>query len=240
MPHRTHLKRLPILISHSYISYAAPGRQISRYALRGDRTAFLFVFRRDQPLQKWPDREETKKILWKVFGHDRWTEIAEIFEHLERCNDLYFDGISQIQMLSWSRGRSVLVGDAAYAPSLLAGEGAGLAMAGAYILAGELERANGDHAVAFSSYERRLRNLIQRKQLSARRNAGSFAPETRTGLFARNLVLRLASNPIVSNWIIRRFLADNFELPDYPSGLPDEARSIASIPPQTKMGGSLV
>jgi 2-polyprenyl-6-methoxyphenol hydroxylase-like FAD-dependent oxidoreductase len=203
---------------HSYLSYAAPGRQISRCALRGDRTAFLFVFRREEPLQKRPDCEQTKKILWKTFGHDRWTEIAEIFEHLERCNDLYFDGISQIQMLGWSRGRSVLVGDAAYAPSLLAGEGAGLAMAGAYILAGELERANGDHTVAFSSYERRLRNLIQRKQLSARRNAGRFAPETRIGLFARNVVLRLASNPIVSNLIMRRFLADQFELPDYTSG----------------------
>src|ERR1700740_1343153 len=55
----------------------------------------------------------------------------------------------------WSSGLSVLVGDAAYAPSLLAGEGAGLAMAGAYVLAAELERANGDHTVAFSSYERR-------------------------------------------------------------------------------------
>ncbi len=203
---------------HSYLSYATPGRQISRYALRGDRTAFLFVFRREQPLQQRPDPEETRKILWKTFGHDSWTEIAEIFDHLERCNDLYFDGISQIQMLGWSRGRSVLVGDAAYAPSLLAGEGAGLAMAGAYILAGELERANGDHTVAFSSYERRLRNLIQRKQLSARRNAGSFAPKTRIGLFARNVVLRLASNPIVSNWIMRRFLTDEFELPDYTSG----------------------
>jgi 2-polyprenyl-6-methoxyphenol hydroxylase-like FAD-dependent oxidoreductase len=202
---------------HTYLSYAAPGRQISRYALRGDHTAFLFVFSREQPLKKQPDREEIKKLLWNAFGRDSWTEIAEIFDHLERCNDLCFDAVSQIQMPAWSSGLSVLVGDAAYAPSLLAGEGAGLAMAGAYILAGELERANGDHAAAFFSYECRLRNFIQRKQLSARRNAGSFAPKTRTGLFARNVVLRLASNPIVSNWIMRRFLTDEFELPDYTS-----------------------
>jgi len=39
--------------------------------------------------------------------------------------------------------RTVLVGDAAYCPSLLAGEGAAFAMAGAYILAGELQRSNG-------------------------------------------------------------------------------------------------
>ncbi|MFZ3376022.1 MAG: hypothetical protein WA183_10745, partial [Chthoniobacterales bacterium] len=181
-------------------------------------TAFLFVFSREQPFKEQPDREGIKKVLWNTFGRDCWTEIAEIFDHVERCNDLYFDAISQIQMTAWSSGLSVLVGDAAYAPSLLAGEGAGLAMAGAYVLAGELERANGDHAAAFSSYECRLRNLIQRKQFSARRNAGSFAPKTRTGLFARNVVLRLASNPIVSNWIMRRFLTDEFELPDYTSG----------------------
>ena len=202
---------------HTYLSYAAPGRQISRYALRGDRTAFLFVFRREQPFKKHPGRKDAKKILWKIFGCDRWTEVAEIFEHLEHCNDLYFDGISQIQMLPWSRGRSVLVGDAAYAPSLLAGEGAGLAMAGVHIPGGELKRANGDHTVAFSSYERRLRNLIQRKQLSARRNTGSFSPKLEPDCCSK------CCSP--SRFKSDREQLDNatllthqFELPDYTSG----------------------
>ena len=32
-----------------YVSYAIPGRQVARFAMRGDRTMFLFVFAADQP-----------------------------------------------------------------------------------------------------------------------------------------------------------------------------------------------
>src|SRR5262249_8605585 len=76
------------------------------------------------------------------------------------CDDLYFDSISQVRMPAWSKGRIGLVGDAAYCPSLLAGEGAGFALAGAYLLAGELQRASGDHLTAFRAYEQRFRPFI--------------------------------------------------------------------------------
>lgn len=42
-----------------------------------------------------------------------------------------------------------LIGDAAACISLLGGEGSGLAMTEASVLAGELQRANGDHRAAF-------------------------------------------------------------------------------------------
>jgi len=62
--------------------------------------------------------------------------MAEIKSHLEAFNDLYFDTVSQIELPIWSRGRVALVGDAAYCPSLLGGEGSAFAMAGAYLLPG--------------------------------------------------------------------------------------------------------
>jgi 2-polyprenyl-6-methoxyphenol hydroxylase-like FAD-dependent oxidoreductase len=43
------------------------------------------------------------------------------------------------------------MGDAAFCPSLPAGEGASLAMAAAYLLAAELTRAGGVHRVAFTN-----------------------------------------------------------------------------------------
>jgi len=110
----------------------------------------------------------------------------------------------------------VLVGDAAYCPSLLAGEGAGLALAGACLLGGELQRAGGDHLKAFRAYELCLRPLIERKQQSAQRFASSFTPTTSLGLFARDLVLRAMSISFVKNWLMRRFVTDEFGLPDYP------------------------
>jgi 2-polyprenyl-6-methoxyphenol hydroxylase-like FAD-dependent oxidoreductase len=200
----------------AYTSYAEPGRSISRYALRGGYTAFLFIFAREQPLKENPGLPDAKAMLRNRFEHDRWIEVPEILQRLEACDDLYFDSVSQVRMPAWSMGRVVLVGDAGYCPSLLAGEGAGFAMAGAYILAGELQRANGNHTAAYRAYERCLRNFIERKQQSAQQFATSFTPKTRLGLFVRDLVLRCTAFPPISNLLMRRFVTDRFVLPEYP------------------------
>lgn len=201
---------------HVYLSYAAPGRQISRFALRDDQTGFLFVFAKAEALAcRVRDVGMQKRVLLDHFGREPWVEWPEIQRHLERCEDLYFDMVSQIQLPSWSTGRVALVGDAAYCPSLLAGAGSAFAMAGAYILAGELQCAHGDHATAFASYERRFRPFIERKQKEARAFASSFTPKTSLGLFVRDVVLRLGAIPAVGSLLMRQFVVDRFELPDY-------------------------
>ena len=75
--------------------------------------------------------------------------------------DLYFDAVSQIRMERWSHGRAVLLGDAGYCPALLTGQGSTLAMMGAYILAGELKVALGDHQRAFHQYEQAFRPVVR-------------------------------------------------------------------------------
>lgn len=202
---------------HSYLSYAAPGRQISRYALRDDRTAFLFVFERQNQFPDPPhDPVVQKQILRDIFSREPWIEWPDIERRLDACEDLYFDAVSQIELPCWSRERTVLIGDAAYCPSLLAGEGAAFAMAGAYIVAAELERAGGAYDRAFAEYERRLRPFIERKQQLARGFAASFAPRTSFGLFVRDQLIRLTGIPVIGDFLMRRFLGDDFALPDYP------------------------
>ena len=115
------------------------------------------------------------------------------------------------------RGRSALVGDAAACVSLLAGEGTGLAMAEAYVLAGELRNGAGDHTAAFARYQERLMAFLRRKQESAARFASSFLPTTRFGLTFRNLVTSLLQIPTVADVFIGRDLRDDFELPDFGS-----------------------
>jgi 2-polyprenyl-6-methoxyphenol hydroxylase-like FAD-dependent oxidoreductase len=201
---------------HVYLSFAAPGRQISRFALREDQTGFLFVFVRTDALpDPAHDIASQKRVILKNFGHEPWVEWPEIKRHLETCEDLYFDTVTQIELPFWSVGRAALVGDAAYSPSLLAGEGAAFAMAWAYILAGELQNAQGDHASAFASYERRFRPFLERKQRSARAFASSFAPNSSLGLVVRDVVLRLGAIPPVADLLMRRFVVDRFELPGY-------------------------
>jgi 2-polyprenyl-6-methoxyphenol hydroxylase-like FAD-dependent oxidoreductase len=200
----------------SYLSFARPGRQISRYALRGDRSAFLFVFVQDAPLELDPhDAAAQKRVLRERFAGDGW-ECPEILERLEGADDLYFDAVSQIRASAWSSGRVALVGDAAYCPSLLAGAGAAFAMLGAYVLAGELERAGGDPASAYSAYERRLRPFIERQQENAARFASSFTPRTPLGLSFRNTLLKLMRIGPLGTWYARRAFANEFELPTYP------------------------
>ena len=83
---------------------------------------------------------------------------------MDDVDNLYFDRVSQIRKEQWTKGRTVLIGDAAACVSLLAGEGTGLAMTEAYVLAGELARAKGDHRMAFAHYEARLMPFLKRKQ----------------------------------------------------------------------------
>ena len=55
-------------------------------------------------------------------------------------------------------------------------------MISAYVLAGELARAQGRHKEAFRSYEALLRTYIEGKQRGAERFAVAFAPRTGLGL----------------------------------------------------------
>ena len=115
----------------------------------------------------------------------------------------------------WTRGRTALVGDAAACVSLMAGEGTGLAIAEAYILAGELHACASDFGAAFARYEQRLMPFLRRKQASAARFASSFAPRTSLGITFRNVATRLMRVPSIAELLIGRELRDDIELPDY-------------------------
>jgi len=128
----------------------------------------------------------------------------------------YLDRVSQIVVPSWSSGRVVLVGDAAFCPSLLAGQGSALAIVSAYVLAGELARSDGRTNGALAAYEGLLRQYIEMKQAGAARFAAAFAPRSRFGLWFRNLVLRSFAIPGVAKFAVGREVTDRLCLPDYP------------------------
>lgn len=199
----------------AYLSYAAPGRQVSRYSLRGDRTVFFFVFAKDARLRIGShDVDAQKAALRQAFGRDKW-ESPAILRALDNADDLYFDAVSQICMDSWVKDRVALIGDACFAPSLLVGQGSALAMAAAYILAGELKKADGDHRSAFRAYEQMLQPLMAKKQRAARSFAGSFAPRTSFGIYFRNQVTRIMTRPFAVKLFMGALLNDRLTLPAY-------------------------
>ncbi len=198
-----------------YITHGVPGRQISRFSMRDDTTLFLFVFRDEYLTAKEPTSEQERKaVLRNVFGDVGW-ECPRILAAMEHASSVYFDRVSQIRMDCWTKGRTALVGDAAACVSLLAGEGTGLAMAEAYVLAGELRACGGDYSLAFARYQERLMPFLKRKQESAAKFASSFAPKTAVGITVRNLVTRLMRIPYVADFFIGRDLRDDITLPDY-------------------------
>jgi 2-polyprenyl-6-methoxyphenol hydroxylase-like FAD-dependent oxidoreductase len=198
-----------------YVSHARPGRQLARFAERDGRTLFLFVFAADQLDGAEPHDAGTRTAaLHRVFDDFGW-EAPGILADLDAAREVYFDRVSQIVLPAWSKGRIALLGDAAACVSLLAGEGCGLAMTEAYVLAGELARAGSDYGRAFRQYEQRLRPLIESKQDGARKFAGAFAPRTALGLWVRNQATKLMAFRPLAELFLGRDLRDDFDLPDY-------------------------
>jgi 2-polyprenyl-6-methoxyphenol hydroxylase-like FAD-dependent oxidoreductase len=198
-----------------YVSHGVPGKQISRFSMREDKTLFLFVFRDEYlPVGNLSTELERKSALRSVFAGLGW-ECTEILAAMENVSGIYFDRVSQIRMDRWTIGRTALIGDAAACVSLLAGEGSGLAMVEAYVLAGELRACGGDHSIAFGRYQERMMPFLKRKQTSAARFASSFAPKSALGIGFRNLVTRLMGLPFVTDFFIGRDLRDVITVPDY-------------------------
>jgi 2-polyprenyl-6-methoxyphenol hydroxylase-like FAD-dependent oxidoreductase len=199
--------------SDSYMMYGKPGRMIGRFTLHNDRCLFLFIFTFAGELPTALAAQ--KAFLRSVYGKDGW-EAAEILCRMDEANDLYLDRVSQIKAPAWSKGRIVLIGDAAFCVSLLAGQGSALGIVAAYVLAGELARSPGQIERALAEYERRLRPYVAAKQAGAVRFAGAFAPRTRLGAWFRNLVMNALSIPGLAKLAVGGEIIDQLQLPDYP------------------------
>jgi 2-polyprenyl-6-methoxyphenol hydroxylase-like FAD-dependent oxidoreductase len=196
----------------TYMGYGVPGRHASRVSMRDDRTLVLLIWR--EKTSALPSTGEGRRALLKDrFAGMGW-ESDRMLEALDSASDLYLDSVSQIHLPRWSDGPVALVGDAAWAPSFLAGEGCGLGIIGAYVLAGELARSGGD-PIAFGRYENRLRKFIESKQKAATRFGGAFCPSTRFGVILRNWVASLLNVGPIADLVLSRELRDKIALPDY-------------------------
>lgn len=111
--------------------------------------------------------KEQQKFISEIFADSKWGMFPKILEAMEESPDFYFDSMAQIHMPCWSKGRVALVGDAAYSATPLSGQGTSIAIAGAYVLAGELFEAHGNPETAFSRYEEIMRPFIKENQALA-------------------------------------------------------------------------
>lgn len=171
--------------------------QLGFYGLRDGRVATFAVHRTPDPALP-PDHQAAVRRAYAGLGWVAPRALAACPPH----GEVYYDQVAQIEMPTWSRGRVTLVGDACYAVSLLAGQGASLGIAGAYVLAEQLARADTVED-ALARYEQTWRPIVTAKQREARKTARWFVPRAAIGVWGRRAVLRLSHLPGLDRQIAR-------------------------------------
>ncbi|MGH3622859.1 MAG: FAD-dependent monooxygenase [Sciscionella sp.] len=170
-------------------------RQMGFYGLRDGRVVVFAVHRTPDPALP----HDVRAAVREAYGGLGWM-VPEALEKCPPSAEIYYDQVAQIELPSWSKGRVVLVGDACYAVSLIAGQGASLGIAGAYLLADQLARAQSiDQALV--EHERLWRPVAEEKQQVGRSGARWFLPESALQLRIRRAVLRLTRLPGINRYV---------------------------------------
>lgn len=207
-------------LAEDFVSYAEPGLQSEYYSLDAQRTAALHVWR--SPVHGPVPPEERQALLAQVTAHSH-TVVQSGLAAVEADTELVIDDLALVVLPSWHRGRILLMGDAAHSLSLISGQGAGMALASAGVLAQELKRSTGMGQApkaeqleqALAAHRRRLHPTIERLQLRSRKIAPAFVPATPVSFYLRNLALRWMPGSLMR----RVFL----------SGLKSEAQAMAAL-----------
>ena len=164
-------------LDHSGLLYSVPGRTAAVFSARQTGRAVAQFFFAGPPADyDYRDTARQQKIVAGAFAGMGW-HVPELLAQMPGAEDFYFDSISQIRLDRWSAGRVALIGDAGYAAGP-GGNGTGTAVVAAYILAGELAAARGDHGTAVGRYERLLRPYVARGQKQAGGGLKFLAPPT--------------------------------------------------------------
>jgi 2-polyprenyl-6-methoxyphenol hydroxylase-like FAD-dependent oxidoreductase len=206
-------------LDRELVAHNTPGRMAGAYAVRGQ-TGLVGMLAFATPAGFTVDPRDVtgqRAIVAAAFDGGGW-EVPRMVAAMRSADDFYFDTVSQIRMPQWSTGRVALVGDAAYAPAFLSGQGTSLALIGAYVLAGELAAADGDPAVAFPAYEQALRPTVESNQRLATSGGAALIPRTRAGLWLRNRVFAALPHLGPAKRLLSGRIdeaARSFRLPDY-------------------------
>ncbi|KAJ5929483.1 hypothetical protein N7454_006433 [Penicillium verhagenii] len=177
---------------------------------------------------KKSDIAEQKKAWAELFANAAWKtpRIIRDMQDDEAANDFYSQEVGQVRLDSWSRGRVVLLGDAAYCPSPATGMGTTSGLTGAYVLAGEigkfcnrLESSNDSKDSllhALSEYDRKFRPFMKEVQTLGPGMPNIVAPETQWGISVMHFILWMAALlgiDAVAQWFLRE--QNSWKLPFY-------------------------
>jgi 2-polyprenyl-6-methoxyphenol hydroxylase-like FAD-dependent oxidoreductase len=211
---------VPTVPVRDFTTLTAPGRMVAVYPAGGGSTAIFFAHR------TWDTQADFARglaaTLRRVYGDLGWV-VPRLLRGLSGiATRPYFDSTVQVHCTEWQRGRVALVGDACWCVSLLAGQGASLAVAGGLVLAEELAARPDDVTTALGRYRDRLEPTVNRIARSGLRAADWFIPDQRWRGQVRDLTLRGAAWPVTAS-VMNRALGVDGAIPP----LDEESASVA-------------
>ncbi|MCQ4160530.1 FAD-dependent monooxygenase [Roseomonas sp. GC11] len=181
-------------LGEDFLSYVEPGRVAETYQLADGELATLYVWRTRET--GFVPSTERRGVLRAAFRGAHPDTLAWI-DALPKEAPIYLDALTMIDRPRWSQGRAVLLGDAAHCLTLVSGQGAGMAMASACLLAQELQK--GSVISALARHEAKLRPSIARLQAHSQKTASWFVPRSAIGFSLRNAALRYTPR-----WLLAR------------------------------------
>ncbi len=144
---------------------------------------------------------DQKKILKKVLS-GKGGVADRVSQNLDQVKDMYFGPMSQVKASRWSKGKVVLVGDAAHAPTPFTGMGTALALIGAYILAGEIKQGENLWA-AFEAYDRIFKPFVDQTQAQITpRLMRILHAKTKLGISLTRLVIEILASSFVQKRLV--------------------------------------
>lgn len=116
--------------------------------------------------------------------------VGHALDFLKQAPDYLFDSVHQVKMPRWSKGRVVLVGDAAWCLNLYSGMGASIGLRAGAELGAALREHSDELAAALVAWETGLRPAITQHQRTARLKQQMFVPSCRAVEELRPALLR--------------------------------------------------
>lgn len=204
-------------------TYNAPGgRMIMRRSHNPTETQVYFVLRERSEEASAVHREpvERQKRFWTARFRDAGWQTERFLEGMGTTGSFYSQEVVQVRTDTWSRGRVVLVGDAAHCASPYSGMGISGGLVGAYVLAGEIDRHSHDLPRALAGYETVLRPFVDGIQAEVKPHLLRLGmPMTRLAIDAFHSVTALACFLRVPDLVARYAKEDRggaWRLPEYP------------------------
>ncbi|BCL77707.1 FAD-dependent monooxygenase [Ktedonobacteria bacterium brp13] len=175
-------------IGRNWNNYIEPGRLASAYCSNNDGEIITFLIWKTAN-QDYIPREQRLAHLHQVFAGMGWIT-SRLLDDVSDSTAIFMDTVTQIHMPTWHSGRVVLVGDACGCPTLISGQGASMAMGGAYLLAKALHETF-NYEDAFLRYEQQVRPHVEKRQKKTQDSAKRFDSNSLLGLCIQQLMMRI-------------------------------------------------